>query len=83
MEQQLYGNRHRRMHAATLASLKPSGGRFSAASNFATATPQPPAPDIGGKRKKRKKAGASPAKDASANFSSLERMAAKIMKKKR
>ena len=82
MDQQLFGSRHRRVPAATLSSLRPSGSaRFSAASNFATAVALPPNPDIGVKRKKRKKGGDSPTKMA--GMSMLERMAAQIMKKKR
>jgi len=84
MEQQLYSDRHRRAPAATLSSLRPSGGaRFGAASNFATAVPLPPNPDLGSKRKKRRKGGAPPAKEMAGSFSTLERMAAKIMQKKR
>ena len=36
LQQQLYGDRHKRVAAATLASQRASGGRFGAATNFAT-----------------------------------------------
>ena len=81
MQQQLYGgDRHKRVPAATLSSLKASGGRFGAASNFATVPAAPPPPGgFGSKRKKKRKAASGG--DATGSFSTLERMAAKIMRK--
>ena len=80
MQKQLYGDRHRRAPAATIASLRPSGGRFGAASNFATATASALQPESKGGRKKRKSAGADTTKVAG-SYSTLERMAARIMQK--
>ena len=78
LQQQLYGDRHKRVPAATLASQRPSGGHFGAASNFATvkleAKPQ-------GVAKKGRRARAD--KAVVAGTSTLEQMAARIMRKKR
>lgn len=81
MDKMLYGNRHRRAPAATLAALRPSGAtRGAAASNFATATgPSGPPADLFKKKKKKK----APEQQQPGTYSSLEKMAAAIMRKKR
>ena len=78
LQQQLFGSRHQRVSAATLSSLKPTGGRFGAASNFATVPLDKAAPTIrkGKKGKGRDKA-------VVGGTSTLEQMAARIMRKKR
>ena len=78
MQQQLYGGRTRRAPAATLASLRPAGGKFGAASNFAT-VPVQPLVQGGGKKRKRK---AATRVVASGSHSTLERMAERIMRRK-
>lgn len=82
MEQQLYGKRHKRGSAVTHASLKAKGnGRFGPAANFAT-VPLAPKPE----RKKGKKAAAAAGGGAGGfaggRASTLEQMAARIMRKK-
>ena len=80
MRKQLYGERQERRPAASIASLKPSGGRaFGAASNFATAVAAPAAASSR-KGKKRKKGGVT--KEVTGAYSTLERMAAKLMRRK-
>ena len=78
MEKQLYGERNKRVPAATLASLKPSGRRFGPASNFAS-VPLAPASGVTKKKKKGKVGGGGGG--GGAGYSSLERMAAAIMNK--
>ena len=81
MQQQLYGSgRHQRVAAATLSALKPSGGRYGAASNFASVA-APPASDAEGQRKKKRKRSSPEA--GGKQFSSLEKMAAQIMRRNR
>ena len=78
LQQQLYGDRLRRVPAATLSSMKASGGRFGAASNFASVPLAPPAQPAGGKKRGKRKRGAA----APTGRSTLEQMAAKIMRRK-
>ena len=75
VRKQLYGNRVQRAPAATLASLKPAGGRFGPASNFATVAPAAAEQPSGKKRKR-----SSP---EVAGHSTLEQMAARLMNRKR
>jgi len=82
MQRQLYGDRNRRAPAATLSSLKPTGGRFGPASNFATVPAAPPGEAYASAKKKKKKK-ASGQGAAAGGYSSLERMAAKIMQQGR
>ena len=77
MQQQLYGRGIRRAPAATLASLRPAGGKCAPASNFAT-VPVDPLAQIGGKKRKRK---ATKTVDATGSHSTLERMAERIMRR--
>ena len=78
LQQQLFGSRHQRVSAATLSSLKPAGGRFGAASNFAIVPLDKATQTIrkGKKGKEREKA-------VVGGTSTLEQMAARIMRKKR
>lgn len=80
LQQQLYGQRHTRVSAATLASQRASGGRFGAASNFAT-VPLDQAKPLGVAKKGKRKGGKD--KPVVAGHSTLEQMAAAIMRKKR
>lgn len=82
LQQQLHGDRHRRVPAATQQSLKPSSGRYGAASNFASVPLSAPSSAQGEGDSKRKKRRASET-PAVGGYSTLERMAAKIMRKKR
>ena len=77
MQRQLYGDRVRRAPSATLSSLKSRSGNFGAASNFST-VPVAASSGLGGK-KKRKRAETT---TTSAGYSTLEQMAARIMRKK-
>ena len=82
MQQQLYGaGRHQRVAAATLSALKPSGGRYGAASNFASVAAPPPSSDANGGSAKKRKRGA--AGNGGKQLSSLEKMAAQIMARNR
>lgn len=78
LQQQLYGDRHKRVAAATLASQRASGGRFGAATNFAT-VPLEAKPK--GVTKKGKRGGGD--KPTMAGHSTLEQLAARIMRKNR
>jgi hypothetical protein len=78
LQQQLYGQRHTRVSAATLASQRPASGRFGAASNFATVPLDAKPTGVTKKGKQRGKE-----KPRLAGTSTLEQMAAAIMRKKR
>ena len=85
MNEQLYGSgRVKRVPAATLDSLKATGGRFGAASNFAT-VPAPLQSDIDKERKERQKKKARQQQPkqmgGKGGFTSLEKMAAQIMRR--
>ncbi|KAL3926305.1 MAG: hypothetical protein SGPRY_003356 [Prymnesium sp.] len=77
LQKALYSGK-KRVHATTMASLKPCRGKFGPAVDFATAEPSL-APPLerrrGGKRAKR-------GQNEQAKTSSLERMAAQIMQRK-
>ena len=76
VSEQMYGGRHKRSSAVTLAGLKPgSGARFGAASNFTTAA-APPAAD-GPSRRQRKRAREA-VEERSTSTSLLDRVAARL-----
>lgn len=84
MQEQLYGDRNRRAPAATLSSLKPTGGRFGPASNFAAVPFDAGAAASSIKKKGKKgKKGQGGKAGGSTGFSSLEKMAAQIMARSR
>ena len=83
MQQQLYGKRISRAPAATLSSLKAAGGRFGPASNFASsklAAADPVQPARKG-RQARQRGNNAQTVNSAGQHSSLEQMAAKIMRK--
>ena len=86
MQQHLYGDRVRRAPAATLESLKPRGGKFGPASNFSsdrlsrTDSETQNRKSASGRKRKRIEG----ANDGAGRggFSTLEKMAARIMRRK-
>lgn len=86
MQQQLYGDRVRRAPAATLESLKPRGGKFGPASNFSSVHMSRTESNLQGRKgssgQKRKRANAARDEGGSGGFSTLEKMAARIMRGK-
>lgn len=83
LQNQLYGGRHKRVPAATLSSLKASGGKkFTAASNFASVPLSPQQEEPARKKRKRNGVGGSSAGEIPGR-STLEQMAARIMRRGR
>lgn len=82
LQEQLFGSRHQRVSASTLSSMKPTGGRFGAASNFAT-VPLEHQKETPGAHKKGSSKRKGSATELMAGRSTLEQMAARIMRKKR
>jgi hypothetical protein len=81
LQKHLYSDRLQRMPAATQASLKASGGKFGAAVNFSSAPTRAGASIQIGKQRKKKRKPESKAL-AGGGHSTLEQMAAKIMRRK-
>lgn len=83
LNEQLYGTRNRRAPTATIASLKPSRGRFGPASNFVTVPVVPNEEISKAKKRKTSNEGRSSSHRALAGHSTLEKLAAKIMGRKK